>query len=35
MSEENLAPLVCVICGRSFDTYDDFKEHDCFGGVAG
>ena len=35
MSEEDLAPLVCAICGESFDKYDDFKEHDCFGGVAG
>jgi len=35
MSEGDLAPLVCAICGRSFDTYGEFKEHDCFGGVVG
>jgi len=35
MSEDDLAPLVCAICGRSFDTYDDFKEHDCFGRIGG
>jgi len=35
MSEEDLAPLVCAICGRSFDAYKEFREHDCFGGVAG
>jgi len=35
MSEENLAPLVCAICGRSFGDYKEFGEHDCFGGVGG
>jgi len=34
MSEEDLAPLVCGICGRPFDTYGEFKEHSCFGGAA-
>jgi len=35
MSEEDLAPLLCGICGKSFDAYKEFRGHDWFGGVAG
>jgi len=35
MSEEELAPMVCAICGHSFDDYKEFREHNCFGGVGG
>jgi len=33
MSEEGLAPLVCAVCGRSFDTWEEYDEHSCFKGV--
>jgi len=35
MSGENLTPLVCAICGRSFDSWREFKEHSCFKGIGG
>jgi len=35
MSEEDLAPLVCAICGESFDSWREFREHSCFKGIGG
>jgi len=35
MSGEDLAPLVCAICGESFDTLEEFREHSCFKGIGG
>jgi len=35
MSGEDLAPLVCAICGESFGSWGEFKEHNCFRGIGG